>query len=394
MAQTFDLVIVGAGAAGLMCAATAGYQGKSVLVIDHANKAGKKILMSGGGRCNFTNLNSTPANFFSQNPSFCISALKRYTPQDFLELVDRHGVEHVEKAAGQLFCAHSAKDILNMLLTECEWAGAEIRLNTKVSSVEHRNQSMQLNTSSGLISTGKLVIASGGLSIPSMGASGFGYDIARQFGLEIVETRASLVPFVLTSQWKDRLAPLAGVSADIEVISGKGHYREPMLITHRGLSGPAMLQVSSWWQPGQSLSINLLPDINFPQVISELRDTQPKRHIASWLAEQLPKRLAQAITDWEQLEQTSFADFSNAQAQSLQKALNDWEIKPAGTEGWRTAEVTMGGVSTAQISQQNFSVKNIPELAFIGEVLDVTGELGGHNFQWAWASAVACGQSE
>ena len=227
-----------------------------------------------------------------------------------------------------------------------------------------------------------------------MGASGFGYDIARQFGLEIVETRASLVPFVLTSQWKDRLAPLAGVSADIEVISGKGHYREPMLITHRGLSGPAMLQVSSWWQPGQSLSINLLPDINFPQVISELRDTQPKRHIASWLAEQLPKRLAQAITDWEQLEQTSFADFSNAQAQSLQKALNDWEIKPAGTEGWRTAEVTMGGVSTAQISQQNFSVKNIPELAFIGEVLDVTGELGGHNFQWAWASAVACGQSE
>lgn len=394
MAQTFDLVIVGAGAAGLMCAATAGYQGKSVLVIDHANKAGKKILMSGGGRCNFTNLNSTPANFFSQNPSFCISALKRYTPQDFLELVDRHGVEHVEKAAGQLFCAHSAKDILNMLLTECEWAGAEIRLNTKVSSVEHRNQSMQLNTSSGLISTGKLVIASGGLSIPSMGASGFGYDIARQFGLEIVETRASLVPFVLTSQWKDRLVPLAGVSADIEVISGKGHYREPMLITHRGLSGPAMLQVSSWWQPGQSLSINLLPDINFPQVISELRDTQPKRHIASWLAEQLPKRLAQAITDWEQLEQTSFADFSNAQAQSLQKALNDWEIKPAGTEGWRTAEVTMGGVSTAQISQQNFSVKNIPELAFIGEVLDVTGELGGHNFQWAWASAVACGQSE
>lgn len=377
-----------------MCAATAGYQGKSVLVIDHANKAGKKILMSGGGRCNFTNLNSTPANFFSQNPSFCISALKRYKPQDFLELVDRHGVEHVEKAAGQLFCAHSAKDILNMLLTECGWANAEIRLNTKVSSVEYRNQSMQLNTCSGSISTGKLVIASGGLSIPTMGASGFGYDIARQFGLEIVKTRASLVPFVLTSQWKDRLAPLAGVSADVEVTSGKGHYHAPMLITHRGLSGPAMLQVSSWWQPGQSLSINLLPDINFSQVISELRDAQPKRHIASWLAEQLPKRLAQAIIDWEQLEQTSFADFSNTQAQSLQKALKDWQIKPAGTEGWRTAEVTIGGVSTAQISQQNFSVKSIPELAFIGEVLDVTGELGGHNFQWAWASAVACGRGE
>ena len=393
MAQNFDVVIVGAGAAGLMCAATAGYQGRKVLVIDHANKAGKKILMSGGGRCNFTNLNSTPANFFSQNPSFCISALKRYTPQDFLELVDRHGVQHVEKAAGQLFCENSAKDILNMLLTECEWAGAEVRLKTKIDSVTMQGESIELKTSSGSISAGKLVVASGGLSIPTMGASGFGYDIARQFGLEIVETRAALVPFVLTSQWKDRLEPLAGVSAEVEVSVGKGRYREPMLITHRGLSGPSMLQISSWWNPGQALTTNLLPDLNILEEFAELREAQPKRQVATWLAEQLPKRLAMAIAEWQQLGDITFAEFSNAKLQSLHQGVNAWQIKPAGTEGWRTAEVTIGGVATDDISQQTFEVKSLPQLAFIGEVLDVTGELGGHNFQWAWASAVACGLS-
>ncbi len=394
MAQTFDLVIIGAGAAGLMCAATAGYQGRSVLVIDHANKAGKKILMSGGGRCNFTNLSSTPANFFSQNPNFCISALKRYTPENFLELVERHSIEYVEKAAGQLFCADSSKDILELLLTECEWAGAEVRLNTKVDKVELAGDSVKLSTSSGQISAAKLVIASGGLSIPTMGASSFGYDIAKQFGLDIVETSAALVPFVLTSQWKDRLQPLAGVSADVEVSVGKGSYREPMLITHRGLSGPAMLQASSWWKPGDALSINLLPDLELSDVLMELRDYQAIRQVGGWLAEYLPKRLAQAIVEWEGLVDASFADLSNKRIQSLQKSLNAWQLKPAGTEGWRTAEVTMGGVSTANISQKNFEVKGIPQLAFIGEVLDVTGELGGHNFQWAWASAVACGQGE
>lgn len=393
MAQTFDLVIVGAGAAGLMCAATAGYQGRSVLVIDHANKAGKKILMSGGGRCNFTNLNSTPANFFSQNPNFCISALKRYTPQSFLELVERHSIEYVEKTAGQMFCADSAKDILNMLLTECEWAGAEVRLNTKVDKVELAGDSVMLSISSGQISAAKLVIASGGLSIPTMGASSFGYDIAKQFGLDIVETSAALVPFVLTSQWKDRLQPLAGVAADVEVSVGKGSYREPMLITHRGLSGPAMLQASSWWKPGDALNINLLPELDLGEQLLYLRDNQAKRLVGGWLAEYLPKRLAQAFVEWEDLAESSFADLSNKRIQSLQKSLNAWQLKPAGTEGWRTAEVTMGGVSTANISQQNFEVKDIPQLAFIGEVLDVTGELGGHNFQWAWASAVACGQN-
>lgn len=393
MAQIYDVVIVGAGAAGLMCAATAGYQGRKVLVLDHANKAGKKILMSGGGRCNFTNLNSTPANFFSQNPSFCISALKRYKPQDFLELVERHGVQHVEKAAGQLFCENSAKDILNMLLTECEWAGAEVRLKTKIDSVTMQGESIELKTSSGPISAGKLVVASGGLSIPTMGASGFGYDIARQFGLDIVETRAGLVPFVLTSQWKDRLEPLAGVSTEVEVSLGKGRYREPMLITHRGLSGPSMLQISSWWNPGQALTTNLLPDLNILEEFAELREAQPKRQVATWLAEQLPKRLAMAIAEWQQLGDITFAEFSNAKLQALHQGVNSWQLKPAGTEGWRTAEVTMGGVATDNISQQTFEVKSLPQLAFIGEVLDVTGELGGHNFQWAWASAVACGLS-
>jgi predicted Rossmann fold flavoprotein len=401
MAQNFDVVIIGAGAAGLMCAATAGYQGRKVLLIDHANKAGKKILMSGGGRCNFTNLNSTPANFFSQNPSFCISALKRYSPQDFLELVERHSIQHVEKAAGQLFCAGSesnpgsspAKDILNMLLTECEWAGVEIRLKTQVDSVELQGEAIALKTSGGDISAGKLVVATGGLSIPTMGATGFGYDIARQFGLEVLETSAALVPFVLTSQWKDRLEPLAGVAVDVEVTAGKGHYREPMLITHRGLSGPAMLQISSWWKPGDALTINLLPEMDLNEELVQLRFDSATRRVGGWLAEYLPKSLAQAIVEWEGLAETNFADLSNARIQSLQQSLNAWQIKPAGTEGWRTAEVTMGGVATDSISQQNFEVKDLPQLAFIGEVLDVTGELGGHNFQWAWASAVACGLS-
>ena len=397
MPQNFDVVIIGAGAAGLMCAATAGYQGRSVLVIDHANKAGKKILMSGGGRCNFTNLNSTPHNFFSQNPSFCISALKRYTPQDFLELVERHDIQHVEKAAGQLFCSGSgsnpAKDILNMLLTECEWAGAEIRLKTTVESAKEQGDGIALRTSGGEISAGKLVIATGGLSIPTMGATGFGYDIARQFGLDLLETTPALVPFVLTSQWKDRLEPLSGVALDVEVVAGKGHYSEPMLFTHRGLSGPAMLQISSWWKPGEAVTIDLLPEIDIAEELIQARYDSPIRLVSGWLAEYLPKRLAYAIVEWQGLAGAKFADMSNARIEALQQNLKNWRIKPAGTEGWRTAEVTMGGVATDNISQQSFEVKGLPQLAFIGEVLDVTGELGGHNFQWAWASAVACGLS-
>ena len=397
-----DVVIIGAGAAGLMCALTAGYAGKRVLVLDHAKRPGSKILMSGGGRCNFTNLACGPGNFFSANPAFCISALKRYRPEHFVELVERHGLEYVEKAPGQLFCADSAKELLAVLLTECEWAGVELRLNTRVERVERQGEGMRLQTSSGRLDAGVVVIATGGLSIPTMGASGFGYDIARQFGLAVTETRPALVPFTLTSQWKERAAGLAGVACDIAVSAvhdgqrqGPGRercYREPMLFTHRGLSGPGMLQISSYWQPGDELDIDLLPGLDLPTVLAAARQATPRRQLSTWLAERLPKRLAQALVEWHG-EDPALAELSNARIATWAQQLGAWRLKPAGTEGWRTAEVTLGGVDTGAISSKDFSVEGVPQLRFIGEVLDVTGELGGHNFQWAWASGVACGLS-
>lgn len=390
--MTYDVVVIGAGAAGLMCALTAGYAGRRVLVLDHANRAGRKILMSGGGRCNFTNLNSTPANFFSGNPHFCISALKRYRPEHFVELVERHAVEYVEKAPGQLFCADSSKEIVRVLLTECEWAGVEIRLKTRIDAVERRGEGVRLATSAGTLDAGALVVASGGLSIPSMGASGFGYEIARQFGLAVTETRPALVPFTLTSQWKARAEALAGVSCEVEASCRDGRYREPMLFTHRGLSGPAMLQVSSHWQPGDEIVIDLLPGEDAFAALCAAREVTPKRRLSTWLGERLPKRLAQALVEW-QGDDGVLAECGNARLQAWTEALNRWRLKPAGTEGWRTAEVTLGGVDTRAISSRDFSVAGLPQLRFIGEVLDVTGELGGHNFQWAWASGVACGQS-
>ena len=394
MPASWDRIIIGAGAAGLMCAATAGYRGERVLVLDHANKAGKKILMSGGGRCNFTHLNSSPANFFSTNPHFCKSALSRYRPQDFLDLVERHGIEWVEKSPGQLFCRDSAKELLAMLLTECEWAGAKIQLQTDITKVEAIGSDMRLHTSAGVFDCGKLVVATGGLSIPTMGASGFGYDLARQFGLQIIEPRPALVPFTFTSIWKDRFTALAGLASEVEVHCNKGHYREPMLITHRGLSGPAMLQISSWWQTGQELEIDLVPGADVETELTHARITHPRKMLLTWLGDWLPKRLAEDFMQWNSLENISFAELSNTQLDNLVLALKHWRIKPAGTEGWRTAEVTMGGVSTDSISQKDFSVKGVEQLAFIGEVLDVTGELGGHNFQWAWASGVACAKEQ
>jgi predicted Rossmann fold flavoprotein len=388
--MTHDVVVIGAGAAGLMCALTAGYAGHRVLVIDHANKAGKKILMSGGGRCNFTNLATGPANFFSDNPHFCISALKRYRPEHFVELVERHGLEHVEKAPGQLFCAGSAKDLLAILLTECEWAGVEIALNTRIEGIERQGEGMRLATSQGRIDTGAVVVACGGLSIPTMGASGFGYDIARQFGLSVTATRPALVPFTLTSQWKERAAALAGLSHPVTVRCRGGEYREPMLFTHRGLSGPAMLQISSYWQPGDALGIDLLPGEDAMESLTQARQQTPRRRLSSWLGERLPKRLAQALVEWHG-EDGVLAECSNATLARWAERLNHWQLKPAGTEGWRTAEVTLGGVDTQALSSKTFEVKDLPQLRFIGEVLDVTGELGGYNFQWAWASGVACG---
>lgn len=393
MAQTYDVVVIGAGAAGLMCALTAGYEERRVLVLDHASKAGKKILMSGGGRCNFTNLATGPEHFFSANPHFCISALKRYTPGHFVELVERHGIEHVEKAPGQLFCADSAKQVVSMLLTECEWAGAEVRLKTRVTSLERHGEGMRLETSSGVIDAGAVVIATGGLSIPTMGATGFGYDIARQFGLGVTETRAALVPFTLTSQWRERAASLAGVSCPVTVEVGEGRYREPMLFTHRGVSGPAMLQASSHWQPGMALSIDLLPDTDVAGELATMRHEAPKRRVSTWLGERLPKRLAQAWCEWQGVTEQPLGALSNHELARLEKELKRWQLKPAGTEGWRTAEVTLGGVETQAISSKTFAVEGLPALRFIGEALDVTGQLGGFNFQWAWASGVACGQA-
>lgn len=401
MTQT-DVVVIGAGAAGLICALTAGYAGRRVLLIDHANKPGKKILMSGGGRCNFTNLATTPSNFFSANPGFCISALKRYRPEHFVELVERHGVDYVEKAPGQLFCSESARDIVQLLLTECEWAGVEIALKTSIASVERHGDGMRLQTSLGCIEAGAVVVATGGLSIPTMGASGFGYDLARQFGLNVTETRAALVPFTLTSQWKERAAGLAGVACDVGVSVirdgirlGPGRdrrYLEPMLFTHRGFSGPGMLQISSYWQPGDELEIDLLPGEPIGEALAQARTATPKRRLSTWLGERLPKRLASALTEWHS-EDPALAELSNALIEAWSQRLGQWRLKPAGTEGWRTAEVTLGGVDTQAISSKTFEVDGLSQLRFIGEVLDVTGELGGYNFQWAWASGVACGQS-
>ena len=402
MSKTADVVIIGAGAAGLMCAATAGYQGKSVLLLDHSDKPAKKVLMSGGGRCNFTNLNTTPANFLSANPHFCISALKRYTPHDFLELVERHGIDYVEKAPGQLFCANSSKDIQQLLLTEADWAGVKPQMKTSVQKVNTTADSIQLTTSLGKIDAGALVVATGGLSIPTLGATGWGYDLAKEFGLEVFPTRAGLVPFTLHPELKTQLAPLSGLSCDVSVSCNGQTFTEPMLITHRGLSGPAMLQISSYWQAGDELSLNWLPHYatqkhSLLNELLALRQNHPRAHFSSWLAEQLPKRLASVLISLLETQGIKLpernADASNNQLEALAYALENWTFKPAGTEGYRTAEVTLGGINTQQISSQSFAAKGLEQVRFIGEVLDVTGQLGGYNFQWAWASAVACARS-
>ncbi|WP_110685304.1 NAD(P)/FAD-dependent oxidoreductase [Salinicola aestuarinus] len=391
--NTYDVVVIGAGAAGLMCALTAGYRGQRVRVIDHANKAGKKILMSGGGRCNFTNLATAPKHFFSQNPHFAISALKRYTPQDFVELVERHGIEYVEKAPGQLFCAESAKDIVAMLLTECEWAGVDVTLSTPVDEVERHGEGMRLVAGGERIAAGAVVVATGGLSIPTLGATGFGYDLARRFGLAVTSTQAALVPFTVTSHWKEELGTLAGLSSDVTVSCGDGRYREPLLFTHRGLSGPGMLQASSHWSPGAAVEVDWLPGLDVEAQLAAQRQIAPRRMLSGWLNETLPKRLVQALMRWLGWQDRALATLSNRDIESLGTGLKAWQFKPAGTEGWRTAEVTLGGVETNAISSKTFAVRDLPQLYFIGEVLDVTGQLGGFNFQWAWASGVACGQA-
>ncbi len=386
-----DVIIIGAGASGLMCAATAAYRGRKVLVLDHANKAGKKILMSGGGRCNFTNMDAAPKHFLSDNPHFCISALRRYTPQDFVDLVDRHGLDYVEKTPGQLFCEHSAKDLLAILMTEVEWSGADIKLNIKVVKIDYQDDMTLVTTNQGVFACDSLVVATGGLSIPTMGATGFGYDMAKQVGHEVLPTRASLVPITVQPERKEQFAALSGIACDIAATSNGVSFQEPMLFTHRGVSGPAILQITNFWQPGESLGINLIPNLTLESLMA-LRQEAPKKSFEGYLSSLLPKRLVELVKvrfDW--LDQRS-AQTSNEQIEQLFQYLSHYDIAPNGTEGYRTAEVTLGGVNTKEISSKTFESQKQKGLYFIGEVLDVTGWLGGYNFQWAWASGFAAGQ--
>jgi predicted Rossmann fold flavoprotein len=385
----YDVIIIGAGAAGLMCAITAAQRGRTVLVLDHANKAGKKILMSGGGRCNFTNIHTSPEQYISHNPQFCKSALSRYTPWHFLELVNRHQIPYHEKTLGQLFCDDKAKAILNMLLDECAQYGAIIQLNTTIEAIQKNDPHYKLKTNHGTYKCQSLVIASGGLSIPTAGATPFGYQVADQFGLKVWPTRAGLVPFTLHTAEKERLTPLSGIAVDCQVSSQQKSFKEAMLFTHRGLSGPAMLQISSYWQPGEALSIQLRPDINLLEILIDAKKKTPNKILKTILQTYFPKRLVQ-IWLGENLEKP-LQTFSTAALEKIAQQFQAWSLKPNNTEGYRTAEVTLGGVDCNVISSKTFECREVKGLFFIGEVLDITGWLGGYNFQWAWASGHAAG---
>jgi predicted Rossmann fold flavoprotein len=386
-----DVVIIGAGAAGLMCAMTAAARGRKVLLVDHSNKAGKKILMSGGGRCNFTNMYTDPANFSSQNPHFCKSALARYTPWDFIALVNRHGVPYHEKKLGQLFCDNKSKDILNLLLDECRQAGVELHVNTSVQQIEKTEVGYRLSTDLGPIAAPSLVIATGGLSIPTLGATGFGYEIARQFGHTVLPTRAGLVPFTADGRLKELCTELTGTSVAC-VARGNGQsFRENLLFTHRGLSGPAILQISSFWHPGEAVEINLLPDHDALEWLRGQQSARPDSELKTVLGEVFTKKMASLLADgW--LASKPMKQYTPAELRDVADQLSAWRVVPAGTEGYRTAEVTLGGVDTRDVSSKTMESRKSPGLYFIGEVLDVTGHLGGFNFQWAWASGYAAGQ--
>lgn len=386
-----DVVIIGAGAAGLMCALTAGARGREVLLLEHANKAGKKILMSGGGRCNFTNMYTEPENFSSQNPHFCKSALARYTPWDFMAMVDAHGIAYHEKKLGQLFCDEKSKAIRNMLLGECERAGVELHLSTAVHDIEKTDAGYALSTDLGPVVTSSVVIATGGLSIPTLGATGFGYEIARQFGHTVLPTRAGLVPFIITDQLKDLCTELSGTSADAAVSCNGESFRENILFTHRGLSGPAILQISSFWQLGDAVTIDLLPDRDPLDWLQGQQATRPNSELKTVLGEVFTKKMAALLSeDW--FGSKPMKQYTPADLRAIADKLGAWQVVPAGTEGYRTAEVTLGGVDTREVSSKTMESLKSPGLYFIGEVLDVTGHLGGFNFQWAWASGHAAAQ--
>jgi len=390
----YDVVIVGAGAAGLMCAAEAGARGRRVLVIDKAKKPAEKVRISGGGRCNFTNLHTTPQNFISQNPHFCVSALKRFTPQDFINKVELAGIAYHEKTLGQLFCDDSSQNIINMLLRLCEDAKVTIRLNTLVGKIERVDKekfSVEIGNDEH-VQCQSLVIATGGLSIPKMGATDLGYMVARQFGLKVVSPSAGLVPFIQEGEWLKRFRALAGVSVDkVTVTCGGAKFTEAMLFTHRGLSGPVILQISSYWQKDQVVTINLMPGSDVGDLLLKAKSSSPRQDVATFLADILPKRLAQSLCEWSQCT-GKLADLSHKKLKMLADAVQRWELIPSGTEGYRTAEVTLGGVDTAELSSKTMESLSVSGLFFIGEVVDVTGHLGGFNFQWAWSSSWAAGQ--
>ena len=386
-----DVIILGAGAAGLMAAIEAGKRGRSVLVLEKSAKPAEKVRISGGGRCNFTNLHCTPASFLSQNPRFCVSALKRYTQRDFLALVEAHGIAWHEKTLGQLFCDGSSQQIIDLLLGACAAAGVLLQTEATTLHVEKRDDRFHLAADCGEYDAASLVVATGGPSIPKMGASGFAYDLARHFGLKVVTPRPALVPLTFDPIVLEKLRPLSGVATEAVVSCDGTRFREALLFTHRGLSGPAILQISSYWSPGQEIAIDLLPGRDAFVLLRAARTEKPKQDLHNILAELLPRRLALMLCAEAALD-GRLADLSDKKLRDMAQLLNDWRLKPGGSEGFRTAEVTAGGVDTDEISSKTFQARKVPGLYFIGECLDVTGHLGGFNFQWAWSSGHAAGQ--
>ena len=392
--RSFDVIILGAGAAGLMCAIEAARRGRKVVVLDHASKPAEKIRISGGGKCNFTHLKATPKNFISQNPHFCISALKRFTPWDFVGRVIERGIPYYEKTEGQLFCETSAQDIIDMLLDDLQSAGGELWLKTEIRRVDAHDGGFVLVTTAGPLNCEKLVVATGGLSIPKMGATGFAYELARQFGHTIVETRPALVPFTLGDDKLADLNGLSGVAVEARMTAGKTQFTDGFLFTHRGLSGPAALQISSYWRTGQAVEIDLLPGLNLMEWLLERKSSRGKQSLGNALAELLPRRLSDRWLELHGLRTDSnVGDLPNASLDTLSKAVKKWTLVPMGTEGYRTAEVTAGGIDTNGLSSQTMESRLCPGLCFIGECVDVTGWLGGYNFQWAWSSGWAAGQA-
>lgn len=397
-----DVVVIGAGAAGLMCAITAAERGRSVMVIDHANKPGKKILISGGGRCNFTNMYTEPSNYLSENPHFCKSALKRYTQWDFIAKVDKAELPWHEKKLGQLFSDQGSKAILNMLLDDCESQNVAIQLDCSVESIEKQENGFQLQTNTqGIVANiqcESLVIATGALSFPTMGATDFGHRVAKQFDISVTDVRPGLVPFTFDQKEKQRFVELSGVSIDsnIDVITqdkkrNAPSFRENILFTHKGLSGPAVLQISSYWLPGETIEVCLLPDVDLAKELKDLQQDNPKKHLHTVLQQHFPQRVVDSFCVEEDIQQP-LQTYKHADLQRIADLFQKWQFIPSGTEGYKKAEVTLGGVNTDEVSSKTFEAKNVEGLYFIGEVLDVTGHLGGFNFQWAWASAYCAGQ--